>query len=150
MEFIGELLVDENDLFLESDLVKFLPSTSGFIIGKHGFEIRDSKYIKDTYLFVVIFDLSVINGTSKERLFYVDVIGCQKFKMNKHEIPNTLACFNVIERAWEKFYKNLDKITPKTFIQQLQRPLPQIEEMKDYIEKNIRTWDNARNNIGLN
>ncbi len=150
MEFIGELSVQDYDWFLENDIVKFLPNTTGFEIGKYGIEIRSSDYIKDTYVIEVLFDLNVTNGISKERLFYADVIGSQKFTMNKDEIPNVLSCFDVINRTWDKFYLILNHKAQNSLIRTLPRPLPVFDELKDYIETSIHTWDTEQKNIGLN
>lgn len=149
MEFIEELIVEDQDWFLESDLVKFLPGTTGFEISNYGFEIRDSEYIVDTYLIVVFFEVNIINPTINETVFHVKIVGGQKFNMNDNKVPDNLSCFDVIKRTWEEFNLLIDNKATNSIISTLPRPIPKYDELKDQIDASIDTWDKYRSGKNL-
>jgi hypothetical protein len=151
METLTPITIETSDWFFESDLMKFMPSTTGFEPYSDGFEIMDSAYIKNEYLIQVYIGFKV-KGLNGDLLFKAEAIGSQKFKMNKGELPTDKFCFEAITQTRKLFYRDIKEsaINNKSLIQQLPEVYPDFEDLKSHIQLSISEWVNMNNNIGLN
>jgi len=82
-------------------------------------------------------------------VFHSRTYTCFKVKHNNH-VPSVEFFFDLIEKAFYEFAKIFHTRTRHTNPLHHKTPKPRLEDLKEYIQKCIDTWDKTIRNMSMN